>query len=156
MSIKTWPLHRILTLPDHLFGTRQPLAFSGDESSFGHYWFLNETPMPDVGVIWELGVWSRFKAHDDWDQNVKFTFSMTDKVPESLDEFDATENMFPEFDEHQRLYHYIRGGVHFTRIKKAFRFQGRRVCLQLGVSEDQPFEWACWMVFSGIPHDDKP
>lgn len=154
MDISQWPLPKIMMLPDHLFGIRQPLGFSGDEDGYGHFWFISEASMADVSVIWELWTWSRFKTPDDWDQNVKFSFAMGDHLPTSLDEFDAMENMFPEFDEHQRLYHYIRGCQAFRRMKKPFRFQGRRIVLQLGVSEVADFEWACGMVFSGIPHSD--
>ena len=83
MEIRNWPMDRIMQLPDHCFGRRFSVIFSGSVGAFGTSYFISELSLPDRCVLWELNMFSRTATADIPFGQIRYSFKLGTKLPAS-------------------------------------------------------------------------
>jgi len=151
MDIRNWPMNKIMQLPDCCFGRRWPIVFTGWNTVALYALYISEIGLPDKCILWELWL-SALGTEPGWVlEDMSLTLSLGDKLPATLLEFRALENMFPEADEIEDTERLLRPNFHLTNLRKPYHSQGRRVVLKATSTRMIGTVWSVGLVFSSIP-----
>lgn len=94
MDVSGWTIAQKMRLPDWCFGSRDTyIAHAGVAEPNTYEWGISEKALPDPACIWEFVI---LLGSTDYAFN-KIRIGLSDTVPTSPEEMDATYNLFPDF-----------------------------------------------------------
>ena len=94
MDVSDWTIAQRMRLPDWCFGSRETyIAHGGVASPDTYNWGISDNALPDPACIWEFVI---LLGASDYAYN-KVRIGLSDTVPTSKEEMDATDNIFPDF-----------------------------------------------------------
>ncbi len=90
MNIQSWPLDRIMQLPDHAFGRRWPVGLGFTLSGPGAKFDISEAALPDRMVVWGVNI----TAEGAGTATNHMKLAMAQKIPASEAELSASDLVF--------------------------------------------------------------
>lgn len=141
----------LMQLPDHCFGVRWPIIFSGSVGAAGQVTDISDQALPDLFVLWEIVV-SISHRRDDNPTNMICHFALGDQLPATTAQFNALEPLLGRQGDQSfgrsamNLSHNVR-----IRMRKLIDAQGRRLVIRVERGLGNPWDWSVFFVISSIP-----
>ena len=151
MSIKDWPLHKIMQLPDEAFGARWPVGIEVTINGAEGNWGICQAALPEWTVIWELYLIAT--TADSTAARIKL--ALGDQMPVTQAAFDAMEVVFPGIISSPG----VQGDFQFgggsrgslTRLRTPIHTAGRRFVADYNVEKGVPEMGIIIIVISSLP-----
>ena len=153
MNISDWPMQKIMSLPDHMFGRRFLISCQMIITGVHPLWDISEIAFPETAVIWEM----RFGSCAEETIEVLMKFALGDQLPTTIAQFDRLEPIFNGLGvagPGPRNNHILgTNNIEMRRLKMGVRTSGRRLVLQvLNLGATQAFTHVMLTV-SGLPRE---
>lgn len=151
MDIRSWPLDRIMQLPDHCFGRRWPVGVGFYTGAGISFFDISEAALPERCVIWGLAFAAELPSTGD---HCTFSFSLGDILPTTLAEFNAFDVLFRDFGYTVTLRRAftISYGNGFVWVPLRYNLEsgGKRLVTYIVRSTPSVLPWAA-IVVSSVP-----
>jgi len=153
MDISSWPLGRIMMLPDYLFGRRWVMTNVSAGTAVAPSFKKNRCMLPEYAVLWEICIISDNIVGGHGMIGIR----LGDQVPANLAEFERLEEIFPccdcESNGKSRFNPMQGSAIHLTRLKMAFHTMGRTVVTMHRAGPGLSLETSVSMVWSSLPKE---
>ena len=151
MDIRSWPMDRIMQLPDHCFGNRWPIGVSKNSSSAAGVFSLSAAALPDRCVVWFMTFW----AEAQYTETGKVELRLGDHLPVATVDFRLLDPLFTGiFDEdgNRSAFSFTADTLGVLNCMRMPVFaQGRRLVVRFENSGGTPAALGVVLVVSSMP-----
>ena len=151
MDFRSWPLNKIMQLPDECFGSRWPIFFAGGVAAANTGYYISEMALPERCVIWELFIHLTSQggmAIENWDMD--FIYKLGDQLPTAAN-LAAMETLFKGVDFIQAAEKTLRPFSGVLRMRMPVASSGRRICLAARNNDTEYVTGHTGLVISSVP-----
>ncbi|MBA7469582.1 hypothetical protein ES707_04864 [subsurface metagenome] len=151
MDIRSWPLDKIMQLPDCCFGRRWPVGVYAAEGGIGQYYDISEAGLGDRCVVWQV----TYAGGGNWEGVSSIALALGDVLPAGIAEFDALQPLFSDLGKRgavRRAVDIGSGGVVITlQMRLPVHAQGRRIVALIEITAAEATGPQAILVVSSIP-----
>lgn len=151
MDIRTWPLGKIMQMPDCCFGRRFLVSCTCEGGDNAAAWDISELALPEQAVIWEFNLWT-----EESSLNIaSIRLALGDVLPTAVAQMNILEPVFPGLGVQgaapRRIPIQYWDFVATRRLRMPLSAMGRRLVLEVtGIATKTPVVTAA-LVVSGMP-----
>jgi len=153
MNIADWPDHKMMSLPDHLFGERFVMAETIQIVGPDYGFAIVDAGLPDRAVIWEIFATSSMAATGEWN----FRLLLSDTIPTTHAQCNGLESINPFCNTLLTgtgwLFSTGPNLLRVGNIRRLLRPQGRRMVIEVYNGAAATKKFMIGAVYSGVPKD---
>ena len=151
MLISHWPDHKIMELPDNLFGRRWLYSLHGFSGSQDRTEWRFLGTLPERVVIWELCARAKYKQDAAGDADARFKLVLVDDANASDADINNGEPVFGYCWEEDTGERTIAFDLEVRRLRMLVHTQGKRFAITaIGAAADNA-EFEIGIVVSSVP-----
>ena len=153
MDISTWPIDKIMQLPDHCFGRKFVVSCAVRVVPEATVWDISEIALPNVFVLWQLQIYPYgFTTADS-----RIRIALGSKLPTAEEQMDRYQPLISDLGIHgtrpRRIYLFQRTGTFIVFMRMPISAQGQRLVIEAHAEADANANVSVQIVVSAIPKE---
>lgn len=152
MDIRSWPLDKIMQLPDNLFGQRWVLELHGEVQSDNADVYFFDGTLPDRMVIWEVNGIVELELDEGQNKDSLMRLKMVPQNAVLGTDFHRGDDIFSYTNDVETPERGMHGTVSYRRLRTGVDVQGRKLALRITGSSNADAEFSVGVVISAVPN----